>query len=171
MFKPSTITHWRNFFHTLWWVRSAIHLARQIRSSWWLLIIEIDKDGNTFLLKVQRSLSSKQIFSIYYLVEFLLGCPASPVINSVFGRLCRKTASRGREDTRVWYRETMFSQVVSYSGRKNVMSMRELFCPDPQAGFEKMAGFQMFYCLKIKCFHSQPGKNRQFAFKSCKLWL
>ena len=40
------------------------------------------------------------------------------------------------------------------SGRKNVMSMRELFCPDPPAGFEKMAGFQIFYCLKIKCFHS-----------------
>ena len=40
------------------------------------------------------------------------------------------------------------------SGRKNVMSMRELFCPDPLAGFEKMAEFQIFYCLKIKCFHS-----------------
>ena len=40
------------------------------------------------------------------------------------------------------------------SGRKNVMSMRELFCPDPLAGFEKMAGFQIFYRLKIKCFHS-----------------
>ena len=40
------------------------------------------------------------------------------------------------------------------SGRKNVMSMRELFCLDPLAGFEKMAGFQVFYCLKIKCFHS-----------------
>ena len=43
---------------------------------------------------------------------------------------------------------------VWVSGRKNVMSMRELFCPDPQAGFEKMAGFQIFYCLKIRCFHS-----------------
>ena len=40
------------------------------------------------------------------------------------------------------------------SGRKNVISMRELFCPDPLAGFEKMAGFQIIYCLKIKCFHS-----------------
>ena len=47
-------------------------------------------------------------------VYYLLGCPASPVINSVFGRLWRKTASRGREDTWVWYRETMFSQMVSY---------------------------------------------------------
>ena len=37
---------------------------------------------------------------------------------------------------------------------ENVMGMRELFCPDPLAGFEKMAGFQIFYCLKIKCFHS-----------------
>ena len=31
------------------------------------------------------------------------------------------------------------------SGRKKVMSMRELFCLDPLAGFEKMAGFQIFY--------------------------
>ena len=46
--------------------------------------------------------------------QIVTGLPASPVINSVFGRLCRKTASRGREDTRVWYRETMFSQMLSY---------------------------------------------------------
>ena len=46
------------------------------------------------------------------------------------------------------------SRQSSSSGRKNVMSMRELFCPDPLAGFEKMAGFQIFSCLKIKCFHS-----------------
>ena len=31
-------------------------------------------------------------------------------------------------------------------GRKNVMSMRELFCPDPPAGFEKMAEFQILFC-------------------------
>ena len=43
----------------------------------------------------------------------LLGCLCGPVIKWVFGRLRRKTASRGREDTRVWYRETMFSQMVS----------------------------------------------------------
>ena len=40
------------------------------------------------------------------------------------------------------------------SGRKNVMSMRKLFCPDPLDWFEKMAGFQILFCLKIKCFHS-----------------
>ena len=38
----------------------------------------------------------------------------------------------------------------SISGRKNVMSMRELFCSDPLTGFEKMAGFQIFYCLKTR---------------------
>ena len=43
---------------------------------------------------------------------------------------------------------------IKNSGRKNVMSMRQIFCPDPPTGFEKMAGFQIFYCLKIKCFHS-----------------
>ena len=36
-----------------------------------------------------------------------LGCPfqGRSVINSVFGRLCRKTVSRRREDTGVWYRK------------------------------------------------------------------
>ena len=42
------------------------------------------------------------------------GLPVRPVIKWAFARLRRKTASRGREDTRVWYRETMFSQMVSY---------------------------------------------------------
>ena len=32
------------------------------------------------------------------------------------------------------------------------MSMRELFCSDPLAGFEKMAGFQIFYRQKKKMF-------------------
>ena len=36
---------------------------------------------------------------------------------------------------------------LSASGRKNVMSMRDFLCPDPLAGFEKMAGFQIFHCL------------------------
>ena len=35
------------------------------------------------------------------------------------------------------------------SGWKNVMSKRELFFPDPLVGFEKMAGFQIFFCLII----------------------
>ena len=43
---------------------------------------------------------------------------------------------------------------IKNSGRKNVKSMRQLFCPDPPTGFKKMAGFQIFYFLKIKCFHS-----------------
>ena len=30
--------------------------------------------------------------------------------------------------------------------------MRELFCPDPLAGFEKMGGFQIFFLPKIKMF-------------------
>ena len=44
----------------------------------------------------------------------LLGCLCGPVINSAFGRRCRKVVSRGREDTRVWYQETMFSEMISY---------------------------------------------------------
>ena len=39
-------------------------------------------------------------------------------------------------------------------GGKTYWACVNFFCPDPLAGFEKMAGFQIFYCLKIKCFHS-----------------
>ena len=53
-----------------------------------------------------------------------------------------------------WFLPSSLAPPPPLPGRKNVMSMRELFCPDPLAGFEKMAGFQIFYCLKIKCFHS-----------------
>ena len=62
-----------------------------------------------FLLLIARVLLSS--FSFF---PSLLGCPASPVKNSISGRLWRKTVIRGREETRVWYRETMFSQMVSY---------------------------------------------------------
>ena len=54
---------------------------------------------------------------IFWELELFTGAPpfqGCPVINSVFGRLCKKTVPRGREDTRVWYRETMFPQMVSY---------------------------------------------------------
>ena len=43
------------------------------------------------------------------------GLPVHPVIKCAFGRRCQKVVSRGREDTRVWYRETMFSQMVHMS--------------------------------------------------------
>ena len=52
--------------------------------------------------------------SIYLFICLLLGCLCGQVIKWAFGRLRRKTASRGREDTRVWDRETMFSQMFSY---------------------------------------------------------
>ena len=48
------------------------------------------------------------------MVHLLLGCLCGPVIKWAFGRRCQKVVSRGREDRRVWYRETMFSQMVSY---------------------------------------------------------
>ena len=44
----------------------------------------------------------------------ITGLPVRPVIKWAFGRRCQKVVSRGREDTRVWYRETMFLQMVSY---------------------------------------------------------
>ena len=56
-------------------------------------------------------------------------------------------------------------QLFATSGRKNVMSMREVFCPDPLAGFEKMAGFQIIYCLKRKCFHSNLERTGNLSSK------
>ena len=38
------------------------------------------------------------------------------------------------------YEISQLSSLPVISGRKNVMSMRELFCPDPLARFEKMTG-------------------------------
>ena len=67
--------------------------------------------------------------------------------------LCKFTSGSRRSLSRPRILRSLLGN-LSTSGRKNVMSMRELFCPDPLAGFEKMAGFQIFYCLKIKCFHS-----------------
>ena len=74
------------------------------------------------LVKQFKTLSGNVwVFSTKYykwpllaLIFLLLGCYGCPVINSVFGRLCTKTVPWGREDTRVRYRETMFSQMVSY---------------------------------------------------------
>ena len=47
-------------------------------------------------------------------MTFITGLPVRPSHKMGFGRLRRKTASRGREDTRVWYQETMFSEMISY---------------------------------------------------------
>ena len=52
--------------------------------------------------------------NFYYEKQQLFLCLCGPVIKWAFGRRCQKVVSRGREDTRVWYRETMFSQMVSY---------------------------------------------------------
>ena len=41
---------------------------------------------------------------------------------------------------------------VKCSGRKNVISMRDLFCPDPLAGLEKMAGISNILLPKNKMF-------------------
>ena len=54
------------------------------------------------------------ILSLIKKKNIFTGLSVRPVIKWAFGRLRRKTASRGREDTTVWYRETMFSQMVSY---------------------------------------------------------
>ena len=40
----------------------------------------------------------------------------------------------------------------AYSGRKNAVSMRERFCPDPLAGFEKMAGISNIFLPKNEMF-------------------
>ena len=48
--------------------------------------------------------------------SLLLSCPfpSKPVYKFGFRSSVQKNGLPGREDTRVWYRETMFSQQVSY---------------------------------------------------------
>ena len=46
------------------------------------------------------------------------------------------------------------------SGRKNVMSIRERFRPDPLAGFEKMAEFQIFSVRNIPKFKDRANWSR-----------
>ena len=66
---------------------------------------------------------------------FLLGYLCGPVIKWAFSRRCRKVVSRGKEDTRVWYRETMFSQMVSYEfllhGALCIGQIEASTCPPP----------------------------------------
>ena len=48
--------------------------------------------------------SHRPLRACCFFLLLLLGCLCGPVINSAFGRRCRKVVSRGREDTTVWYR-------------------------------------------------------------------
>ena len=45
------------------------------------------------------------------------------------------------------------------------MSMRELFCPDPLAGSEKMAGFQFFFLHKNIMFLLITWKERAICLQ------
>ena len=54
------------------------------------------------------------VTTLSHMASYLAACKASPVKIWLFGRLRRKTNTRRREDTKVWYWETMFSQVFSF---------------------------------------------------------
>ena len=79
--------------------------------------------------------------------SLLLGCLCDPVIKWVFGRRCQKVVSRGREDTRVWYRETMFSQMVSYEFL--------------------LHGALRGYFLYLVCTHKLEVSRNFFMYKNC----
>ena len=71
-----------------------------------------DYDLNCLVSRFIDNVNIRRRISLtLFKLGYLLG---GPVINSVFGRRCRKTVPLGREDTRVWYREMMFSQMVSW---------------------------------------------------------
>ena len=61
---------------------------------------------NYVSVKVETG-SSWRIISTLYILPLFTGLPVRPSHKMGF-------RSRGREDTRVWYRETIFSQMVSY---------------------------------------------------------
>ena len=63
-----------------------------------------DYDLNCLVSRFIDNVNIRRRISLtLFKLGYLLG---GPVINSVFGRRCRKTVPLGREDTRVWYRET-----------------------------------------------------------------
>ena len=72
-------------------------------------IKKTDRDALLCLCLLPITSSSEVSLFKRFISMFITGLPVRPVIKWAFGRLRRKTASRGREDTRVWYRETMFS--------------------------------------------------------------
>ena len=77
-------------------------------------IKKTDRDALLCLCLLPITSSNEVSLFKRFISKFITGLPVRPVIKWTFGRLRRKTASRGREDSRVWYRETMFSQMVSY---------------------------------------------------------
>ena len=83
------------------------------------------------------------IWSVQWLKSPVIGCSTNFIIDQLSEIVNSFTV-----------KSKIFQILTCISGRKNVMSMRELFWPDPLAGFEKKVGFQIFFCLKIKCFHS-----------------
>ena len=52
-------------------------------------------------------------YQVQIMLLFVVGLPGKPSHKMGFGRRCQKVVIRGRENTRVWYVETMFSQMVS----------------------------------------------------------
>ena len=129
----------------------------------------------------------KKLMFIATIFSFLLGCLCGPVIKWAFGCLRRKTASRGREDTRIWYRETMFSQMGSYD-----FLLHEplygyflyLVCAppgkptrrcEPEEGYLRSKRFDhgsrsiIFLLLEFKsirwCWRWETQRNARFAFK------
>ena len=72
-------------------------------SSWKFYLLKFPartniRQGPNVFNSLNRNIQSAATFSLF------TGLPVRPVIKWAFGRLRRKTASRGREDTRVWYR-------------------------------------------------------------------
>ena len=89
-----------------------------------LLCLAIRGKNCNFVARTCTYISTADIsFLIFFLFKRLcakyprlrtVSLSSSSVDQNSRETLWRKTASRGREDTRVWYRETMFSQMVSY---------------------------------------------------------
>ena len=121
----------------------------------------------------QRSETNK-----YVSWALLLGCPfqGCPIINSVFGRLCRKTVPWGREDKRVWYRETIFSQMVSYDFPLHG-PLHEYFCTSspppqkprrrcgPEEGYLRCSIIFSLFEFKSVSFHRETRRNAHVAYK------
>ena len=84
-------------------VPSAYGLGRYSRPRAQFLPIRTSQPVNNIYLLLITELTILCFLDLKYGKTLFTGLPVRPVIKWAFGRLRRKTASRGREDMRVWY--------------------------------------------------------------------
>ena len=86
--------------------------------------IECITQTTSFFIKIDDLFY--MVTTLRHMASYLAACRASPVIISVFGRLRRKTYSRGREDTRSGAKKRF-----SHDWFHTIFPCMDIFCTTP----------------------------------------